>query len=163
MSLFKLRTWGLVKVIRDFENYRDWKHTIQKEEQNPKSKYNTWKLNRNFFYTVYVIESLDETSDHLPENIRRLRLIEKLAPLHIYLDEELGFAGSLIPEFNQFYDDEDKPTLSYLISYRFAFNKFSIKWLVKWVLILGISCFIVFRFDLIPMLIQWVGNLIAAG
>lgn len=147
MALFKPHTWGVVKVWRDFENYRDWKHVIKKEKSNPNSKFNQWNLNHNYFYTIYFTHTQDETEAQLPERIQRLRMIESFAPLHRYLDEELGFAGSLVPEFNQFYDDEGESTLTYLIAYRFAFDKISIKWLLfflfKWAaLITAVTIFI---------------------
>jgi hypothetical protein len=147
MALFKPSTWGVTKVIRDIENYKDWKYIIKKEKANPNSKFNQWNLNHNYFYTLYFTHTIDETEAQLPEKIQRLRMIESFAPLHRYLDEELGFAGSLVPEFNQFFDDDGNPTLTYLIAYRFAFDKLSIGWvikfLLKWVVVItAISIFI---------------------
>ena len=157
--LFKPHTWGIVKVYRDFENYNDWKKTIKAEESNLSSKYNKWKLNRNSFYNVYFTMDIDETEAQLPEQIKRLRLMETLAPLHLYLDEELGFAECLTPEFNQFYDDEGNPTLTYLIAYRFSFNKFSISWLIKFLLKLGVlitAIVLFFKYNIF----EWLVNLI---
>jgi hypothetical protein len=134
MALFKPSTWGVVKVYRDIENYRDWIRVIKSEAVNPNSKFNAWNLSHNFFYTLYFTHVIDETEAQLPERIMRLRMIEAMAPLHRYLDEELGFAGNLVPEFNQFYDEEGVPTLTYLVAYRFAFNKLSFYWVVKFLL-----------------------------
>lgn len=146
MALFKPSTWGVSKVWRDIENYRDWCRVIKSEEINKRSKYNTWNLNRNRFYTLYFTHSIKEEEAQLPEQIQRMRMLESMAPLHRYLDEELGFAGNLVPEFNQFFDEEGEPTLTYLIAYRFAFNTLSLKWvvkfLIKWaILITAISLF----------------------
>jgi len=138
MALFKPSTWGLVKVWRDFENYRDWIHTIKTEERNKYSKYNKWNLNRNRFYTLYFTHSISEEEAQLPEQIQRMRMLESMAPLHRYLDEELGFAGNLVPEFNQFFDEDGEPTFTYLVAYRYAFDKFSLKWVAKFLLKLGV-------------------------
>ena len=99
MALFKPSTWGLIKVIRDLDNYRDFIGVIKDEVKNPKSKFNHWKLKHNYFYTIYFTMDIEEEEAQLPEQIKRLRMMESLAPLHRYLDEELGFAGYLIPEW----------------------------------------------------------------
>jgi hypothetical protein len=157
---FKFRNWGIVKVYRDFDNYIDWIKTIKEEESNKKSKFNKFKLQRTKLYDVYTIVSLEESDAQLPESIQRTKVIESLNPLHRYLDEDLGFAGSLSCDFNQFEDDEGNLTLSYLMVYRFIFEKFSLKWLLKNIIILGGLIFVILKFDLIPLLISWVSTLI---
>jgi hypothetical protein len=120
----------IIGVIRDISNYRSWIKTIQAEAYDPHSKFNKFGLDFNFFYVLYVPVSLPQEDVVLPENIKRLRLMEILAPLHQYLDNDLGFAGSIVPEFNQFYDDEGNPTLVYGVIYRFAFDTLSLKWVL---------------------------------
>jgi hypothetical protein len=155
---FKPKNWGIVKVYRDFENFADWKRTIRREQSNPNSKFNKWKLSRTKLYDVYLIISLDESDVPLPEELKRVKVIESLNPLNRYLDEELGFAECLSCEFNQFEDKEGNATLSYLIVYRFIFNKFSIKWLLKFLVINTVLLFVIFHFKLIPLLVSWVLN-----
>ncbi len=121
---------GIVKVYRDFENFADWRRVIKREEDKQKSLFNQWKLDRTILYDIYVTVSLDESSSQLAEPVQRTQLVESLNPLHRYLDD-LGFAECLNCEFNQFEDDKHNPTLTYLIVYRFGFNKFSLAWLVK--------------------------------
>jgi len=156
MALLKPNTWS---VWRDIENYRDFIKIIKREKKDPSSKFNKWKLNHNYFYTVYFTLDIDESEEQLPEKIKRLRMVESLAPLHRYLDEELGFAECLSPEFNQFYDNEGNPTLTYLIAYRFVFNKLSFWWVVKKILIVAFIIFLFTKFNLIPLFIQWVQTL----
>jgi hypothetical protein len=160
LNWFKPRNWGIVKVYRDFENFADWKRTIKREQSNPNSKFNKWKLSRTKLYDVYLIISLDESDNPLPENIKRTKVLESLNPLNRYLDEELSFAECLSCEFNQFEDKEGNATLSYLIVYRFIFNKFSLKWLLKFLFINSTLLFIILKFKLIPLLISWVLTLI---
>jgi len=160
LNWLKPRNWGIVKVYRDFENFADWKRIIKREEADPRSKYNQWKLERTRLFDVYTIVSLEDADAQLPEAVQRTKVVESLNPLHRYLDEELGFAECLNCEFNQFEDDQKKPTLSYLMVYRFNFNKFSIKWLIKSLVIIGVLLFVIIRFDLIHLLITWVSGLI---
>lgn len=155
----KPRNWGWVKVYRDFENFYDWVRTIKKEKANPKSKFNEWKLEHTKLYDVYVIVSLDIEDSPLPEVIKRTKVVESLNPLNRYLDEELGFAECLSCEFNQFEDDQKNPTLSYLIVYRFIWNKFSLLWLLKFLIINGILVWFIVKFNIIPLIISWISNL----
>lgn len=159
-NIFKFKNWGLVKVYRDFENYFDWIETIKKEELNPTSKFNKWGLKRTKLYDVYVSVSLDDMDAQLPDMIQKTKVLESLNPIHRYLDEELKFAGNLACEFNQFIDDKQKPTLTYLIVYRFIFEKFSLLWLAKFLIFNGAALFAILKYDLIPYLISWVSNLI---
>ena len=148
------RNWPIVRVYRDFENYIDWIKVIGREERTHNSKYNKWKLKRTKLFDVYTIVTLDDADLPLPEVVKRTKVIETLNPLHRYLDEELGFAECLNCEFNQFFDDENEPTLSYLILYRFRFEKFSIKWLIRFLLITGILIFLIFKLGLIALIVN---------
>jgi hypothetical protein len=139
LNFLKPRNWGVVKVFRDIENYADWIKTIKREQKNPKSKFNQFKLNRNYFYNVYTIVSLDDADADAPDAVKKVKVAEQLNGIHRYLDEELGFAECLVPEFNQFQDDRGNPTLSYLIMYRFAFNKLSLQWLLRWLFLIGVA------------------------
>ena len=155
----KFRNWGIVKVYRDFENYKDWRRIIKREEFDPNSNFNKWNLKRTKLYDVYIIVTLDESDIPLPEVVKRTKVLESLNPLNRYLDEDLGFAECLSCEFNQFEDDKGELTLSYLIVYRFIFNTFSIKWLLKFVIINGGLLFVILRFHLISLLIKWLSSL----
>ena len=159
MSLFKPRTWGIVKAARDIQNYADWIKTIKREEHNAKSKYSQWDLNHNPFYTLWFIHNISEEENQLPEKVMRIRMMEMLNPLHKYLDEELGFAEYLVPEINRFYDDDGNPTLSFLIMYRFTFNFLSLKWIVKWLAFIVAGAF-VYHKGWVQSLVEWVKNLI---
>ena len=156
----KPKNWGLVKVYRDFENFADWRRVIDEEQANPQSKYNKWKLERSKLYDIFLTISLDESDAQLPEVIKRTKVLESLNPLNKYLDEDLGFAGSLSIELNQFEDDQKNLTLSYFIVYRFIFEKFSIKWLVSTVLWTGLATFIILHYNLVPLAITWLSSLI---
>lgn len=164
MNLFRPSKWGIFKIWNDIENYRDFINVMKRERDDPNSKFNEWKINTNVFGSLYFTMDIKEEEASLPVNIQRLRLIESLSNLHRYLDEELGFAECLTPEFNQFYDDEGKPTLTYLIAYRFSFNKLSLFWVLKWSCIIGL---LIFGYKYLPIQeiieyiqqIPWIKNL----
>ena len=143
-----------IRVWRDIENYRSWIQTIKKERENPRSKFNTYGLDHNYFYVLYVPVSLPESDYNLPENIKRLRLMEMLAPVHQYLDEELGFAGSIVPEFNQFFDEDDNPTLTYGAIYHFAFDRLNISYVITRLLSLSIITWALIKYPIISSVIE---------
>jgi hypothetical protein len=149
----------IVGVIKDIQNYRAWIKTIQAEAFNPNSKFNKFGLDFNFFYVLYMPVSLPQEDAVLPENIKRLRLIETLAPVHQYLDGDLGFAGSIVPEFNQFYDEEGNPTLVYGIVYRFAFDTLSLKWVVSRTLFTGALIFALLKWPIISWVFDTIKGL----
>jgi hypothetical protein len=157
LSWLKPKYWPIIQVYRDFENFNDWKKTIKREERNPKSKFSMWKLQRTKLYDIFITISLEESDAPLPENVKRTKVLESLNSLHRYLDEELGFAECLAPEFNQIVDDKGNPTLSYFIVYRFIFNKFSLKWLFEFLIIIGVLTFIIIKFHLISLIINGIG------
>lgn len=148
--------WGIVKIYRDFENYLDWVKTIKREESNPRSSYNEYKLQRTKLFDLYITVSLEQEDKNLPETIQRVKVLESLNPIHKYLDEKLGFADCLNCEFNQYEDENKQLTLTYLIVYRFRFNKFSIVWILKNILIWGLIIFFVNKFNLV----SWILSLI---
>ena len=156
LNWLKPRNWGIVKVYRDFENFLDWRRKIKEEESNPKSKYNLWKLDKTKLYDIYLVISLDEADSNLPEIVQRTKVLEMLNPLNRYLDDELGFAECLNIEFNQFADDANNPTLSYLIVYRFNFEKFSILWLLKFLVVNSVIVFSIIKFNLIEVIHSWI-------
>ena len=154
------KNWGIVKVYRDFENFADWKQVVQKELANKNSIFRRWNISHTKLYDLYVTVSLDEADNQLPEVVKRTKVMEMLNPLNIYLDEDLGFAGCLTCEFNQFVDNENKPTFTYLIVYRFNFEKFSLLWILKSIGIIALIAFIIVHFNLIPILLTWLKTLV---
>jgi hypothetical protein len=156
----KPKNWSLVRVYRDFENFADWRRVVKEQESNIQSKYSKWKLQHSKLYDIYVTLTLDEADLPLPEIVKRTKVLEMLNPLNKYLDEELGFAGNLTCEFNQFVDDKNEPTLSYLIVYSFNFEKFSLLWLFRFLVITGLIVFFTLHFGLIPLGIAWITSLL---
>ena len=150
LNLKKLPIW---MVIKDIQNYIDWIKTIKREKSKPKSMWNKFKMNHNYFYTIYFPLVLPKEDQTLPDDIKKLRVLEMLIPVHRYLDDDLNFGELIVPEFNQFYDEENKPTNAYGIVYRFAFNKLSIRWVISRLLIIGALIFLLIKYP-IPHLIS---------
>jgi len=146
----------LAEVIRDIKYYRLWIKTIKEERDNMKSKYNQFGISHNYFYVLYLAVTLPQEDSALPDDIKRLRLIEILRPVHQYLDYELGFSDYIIPEFNQFFDDEGEPTLTYGMVYRFGFKKLSLKWVITRTIFAGVLTWALIKFPIISSLWNWI-------
>lgn len=140
----------ILEVIRDIKNYRSWVKTIKEERSRASSKFHQYDLNHNYFYVLYVPITLPQEDSALPDHIKRLRIIETLTPIHQYLDIDLGFADYIVPEFNQFYDDEGEPTLTYGIVYRFAFKKLSLSWALSRAFFIGLLIWILTKWPILP-------------
>jgi hypothetical protein len=161
-KIYKGSLWSripLVQVYRDIKNYRSWINVIANERENPNSKFRKFGMEHSWFYVVYLYVNLPEEDALLPENIKRLRLLEDLSPIHQYLDDDLGFAGCLVPEFSQFYDEDDNPTLTYAAIYRFSFNRLSLKWLISRTLFTIVGIWAILHFNLATNLFHLIKNL----
>jgi hypothetical protein len=146
----------LIQVLRDLKNYRSWINVIKGERQNLSSKFHKYGISHNYFYVLYLPVTLPSEDTALPDNIKRLRLVETLTPIHQYLDNDLGFADYIIPDFNQFYDDEGNPTLTYGIVYRFAFKKLSLKWVISRGIITILLAWALIKWPIISTLWGWI-------
>ncbi len=157
---FRPKRWAIYMVIKDIVNYKAWRKTIKRENDNPKSLWHRFGMKHNYFYTVYFPLTLPEEDRALPDNIKRMRVVESLAPVHRYIDEDLEFAEYIVPEFNQFYDEENQPTLTYGIVYRFAFKRLSLAWAISRTLITGGLLFAFIKWPIITTVADWIGQLI---
>jgi len=153
---FRPRLWAISMVLKDIENYRAWIRAIKKEKKDQNSLWTRFGMNHNFFYVIYFPMSLPEEDKALPDNIKRMRVVESLAPVHRYLDEDLNFAEYIVPEFNQFYDDNNQPTLNYGIVYRFAFHRLSLSWLISRLIVIGGLVWAFLKWPLIGMVVELV-------
>ena len=142
-----------LEAFKDIVNYRKWIETIKEEEANPSSLYNKYDFSHNLFYVIYMIISLDPSDKELPDNLRKVRVIEKMSPINRYLDEELGFADYLVPEIDEFYDDNNERTLNYGIIYKFAFRRLSLRWFLYRIAFWTATIYSFIKFDLIEKII----------
>lgn len=155
---FNPLSWSFWIVIKDIQNYIEWIKTINKEKSNPSSIWNKFHMKHNYFYTIYFPLALSQEDNTLPDNIKRLRVVELLSPVHRYFDEDLQFAEYIIPEFNQFYDEENKPTLLYGIVYRFAFKRLSFKWLLTRTIFWGGLIWFLYKYSILQFIIKLISN-----
>ena len=156
---FRPKKWALSMVIRDLVNYREWIKAVNNEKKNENSLWYRFNMKHNFFYVIYFPMSLPEEDKTLPDNIKRMRVVESLAAVHRYLDEDLNFAEYIVPEFNQFYDDQNQPTLNYGIVYRFAFKRLSLKWVISRLVVIGGLLFTFLHWPIINLIVEFISGM----
>jgi hypothetical protein len=150
------RRLPFLEVLRDIKAYRSWIRTIKNEKERANSKFINYGLDHNYFYVLYLAITLPQEDAVLPDNIKRLRVAEMLTPIHQYLDNDLGFADYIVPEFNQFYDEENQPTLTYGIVYRFAFKKLGLNWIITRSIFIGFIIWALLKWPIISTLWEWI-------
>lgn len=148
----KFKKFFSFQAFKDIRMYIEWIKTIKEEEKNPESLYNKFDFSRNLFYVIYTIINLNKLDEDLPEQYRRFRVFDELKPINRYLDEELGFADYLVPEIDQFYDENGNQTLQYGIIYRFAFKRLSLKWIIYRIILISGLIYSFIHFDLINLI-----------
>ena len=158
LSLFRPKNWAIWTIRTDIVNYFEWINTVKREKANRRSLWHQFGMKHNIFYTIYFPLTLPDEDKALPDNIKRLRVVEKLSPVHRYIDEELNFAEYIVPEFNQFFEDE-QPTLKYGIVYRFAFQRLSLGWLLSRTIIIGGLTFVFIKYPIITIIAEWITSM----
>lgn len=152
MKLFQFKTWPIYIAYKDIINFFIFKKNVSEDIKNPNSKFNKLNLKRNWLGNIiYTQVSLDDNLDLMPPDDKMIVLMDKLKPVHEYFSNDLMVSEYITPNFNNFVDDEGHPTLSYGILYIFTPYKFSVIWLLKWLLILGVIIFIIIKY-LIPLI-----------
>lgn len=145
----------VVRVLKDLKAYAKWISIIKEERNNPNSKFHKYNISHNYFYVLYLVVTLPGEDAALPEDIQRLRVVESLTPVHQYLDNDLGFAEYIIPEFNRFHEDGE-PTLSYGIVYRFGFKALSLRWFLSRLITTGFLLFAFIKWPIIETILGWI-------
>lgn len=154
LKWYNYKRWPIYTAYKDIKNYIIFIKTIKKEEKNPNSIYNKFGLKRNKIFNIYFQANLNENDVQLPETMKTMALIEKISPINKYLDETLDFGEYLVPEFNHFLDDKGEPTRTFGIVYYFEFNQISIKWIIKYSILLGLLIY--FSKDIIQYISTWI-------
>lgn len=153
---FKQRS--LYLVYKDLLNYYKFIKIIKSEENDKASTYNKLGLNRNKLFNIYIYRYMEDGDEQLPKLAQRHKLIESLNSINSYLDLELGYGEYLVPEFNQFFDDDEKPTLTYLVMYRFMFQRLTFGWALKVLGGIGLLTFLLINYIHYP--IEWIQKLV---
>jgi hypothetical protein len=88
-------------------------------------------------------------SDFMGADYNNERMVMNyLKPIIMYLNDDIRWGEYLDIQISQFYDEDELPTYSYAVEFLYIFQKFSFKWLFKWISIIlgvGVSFFVLLK------------------
>lgn len=118
MSIYDI---GIVKSFKDLINFFRFKRDIKKEFYTRDSKFNEYKLQRNWLGNVVYMQLNCTDEDLMNFNYDPEKMVyTKIKPAVEYLSRELEWGDYLVPQISNFVDDEGTPSLSYGILFVFT-------------------------------------------
>jgi hypothetical protein len=110
-----------VQAIMDFRNFFRFRKDIKRELMEPKSGMNTLGIKRNWLGNILYTQINCRDADLMGVDYDYDKMImNKLKPIVQYLGQDLGWSDYLVPQVNNFVDEEDNPTLSYGVLFIFT-------------------------------------------
>lgn len=135
---------GWVQCLMDIINFFKFKRDIKNEYYLRDSKFNYFKLKRNWLGNIIYLQ-LDFTDEDLmnANYDSETMVMKRIQPIIEYLSRELDWGDYLTPQISNFVDEDDNPSLSYGIlfvftPYRLTLGKFIMNLVVTAGLIGGI-------------------------
>ena len=112
---------GLIQGIRDFKNFLQFRKDISEENKRARSKMTLYNIKRNWLGNILYVQINCTDADLMNNDYDYDRmLLMKMRPIVDYLSRELGWGEYLVPQVNNFVDDEGNPSLSYGILFIFT-------------------------------------------
>ena len=111
----------IVKAFMDFKNFFKFKKDISRALSEPKSGMNTLGIKRTWLGNILYVQIHCTDSDlrNADYNFDRM-VMTKLRPVVQYLGKDLGWSDYLVPQVNNFVDEDNNPSLSYGVLFVFT-------------------------------------------
>lgn len=141
----------IVQSFFDIKNFFRFRKDIKKELAEPKSGMNNLGIKRNWLGNILYMQINCTDADLMNAGYDFDRMVMiKLKPAVQYLGQDLGWSEYLVPQVNNFVDEEGKPTLSYGIlfiytGYRMTLTK-ALLWMFGMFGIIGIGVWVLCRY-----------------
>ena len=101
-----------VQAIIDFKNFFKFRSDISREMSEPKSGFNSLHLKRNWLGNILYVQINCTDADFMNAGYDYDRMVMiKLKPIVQYLGQDLGWRDYLVPQVNNFVDENDNPSL----------------------------------------------------
>ena len=118
---FDLYDNKFVQAIIDFKNFFKFRSDISREMSEPKSGFNSLHLQRNWLGNILYVQINCTNADFMNAGYDYDRMVMiKLKPIVQYLGQDLGWSDYLVPQVNNFVDENDNPSLSYGVLFIFT-------------------------------------------
>ncbi|MBS7363238.1 MAG: hypothetical protein KIH03_05455 [Paludibacteraceae bacterium] len=131
---------GLIQNIRDFKNFLQFNKDVNSEMKRANSKMTRFNIKKNWLGNILYVQINCTDADLMNNDYDYDRmLLMRMKPIVDYLSQELGWGEYLVPQINNFVDDEGNPSLSYGVLFIFTGYSLTItKFLIYSILNLGI-------------------------
>lgn len=119
--MFDIYDNKIVQAFIDFKNFFKFKKEISRELSEPKSGMNTLGIKRNWLGNILYVQINCTETDLMNAGYDFDRMVMiKLKPIVKYLGQDLGWSDYLVPQVNNFVDENDNPSLSYGVLFIFT-------------------------------------------
>lgn len=148
MDIYEL---GIVQWFKDLSNFFKFKKQMKKEFKRRDSKFNKFKLKRNWLGNIVYVQIDCTDEDLMNANYDAETMLGlKLRPIVSYLSEELGWGDYLVPQVSNFVDEDENISLSYGVLFIFTGYKLTFTNFIIYTLlfcgILGVGIWALFRY-----------------
>ena len=141
----------IVQSFFDIKNFFRFRKDIKRELAEPKSGMNNLGIKRNWLGNILYMQINCTDADLMNAGYDFDRMVMiKLKPAVQYLGQDLGWSEYLVPQVNNFVDEEGNPTLSYGIlfiytGYRMTMTK-ALLWMLGMLGTIGIGVWALCRY-----------------
>ena len=141
----------IVQSFFDIKNFFMFRKDIKRELAEPKSGMNNLGIKRNWLGNILYMQINCTDTDLMNAGYDFDRMVMiKLKPAVQYLGQDLGWSEYLVPQVNNFVDEEGNPTLSYGIlfiytGYRMTLTK-ALLWMLGMLGVIGIGVWALCRY-----------------
>ena len=124
-----LTDWGFVQGVKDVVNFFRFRKEMKREMEDPSSMFNRYGLKLNWLRNIVYVQFNCKEEDLQKYDYNQERMVDfKIKPICDYMTD-LGWSEYLVPEFNNFTDEDGKMTLSYGVLLVFTPVRFSGRWI----------------------------------
>ena len=125
----------IVQSFFDIKNFFKFRKDIKRELAEPKSGMNNLGIKRNWLGNILYMQINCTDTDLMNAGYDFDRMVMiKLKPAVQYLGQDLGWSEYLVPQVNNFVDEEGNPTLSYGILFIYTGYRMTLTKALLWML-----------------------------
>jgi len=125
----------IVQSFFDIKNFFRFRKDIKRELAEPKSGMNNLGIKKNWLGNILYMQINCTDADLMNAGYDFDRMVMiKLKPAVQYLGQDLGWSEYLVPQVNNFVDEEGNPTLSYGILFIYTGYRMTLTKALLWML-----------------------------
>ena len=137
--------------FKDFRNFLQFRRDVKSELKRANSKMTRYNIKSNKLGNILYVQINCTDADLMNNDYDHERmLMMKMKPIVDYLSTELGWGEYLVPQINNFVDEDGNPSLSYGVLFIFTGYKLTMTKVLVWSIIntilLGVGIWAIFHY-----------------